>query len=162
MKRCNLENFRVVRSCTDAADTSKGRTNTYPKKTARRRRACAALLLCESFFFEQNRAAATPVLCYAVTLNDFLACSKNDEKRAQVIGEAGRDGTSTERERAQRQQTSSSNGITSSQTFPGPCTLWTVLGGWRGVGLGAYPKDICCCGNDGDGGGERRRVCGDA
>ena len=32
------------------------------------------LLLNESFFLEQNRVAATLVLCYAVTLNDFLAC----------------------------------------------------------------------------------------
>ena len=32
------------------------------------------LLLNESFFLEQNRFAATLVLCYAVTLNDFLAC----------------------------------------------------------------------------------------
>ena len=32
------------------------------------------LLLNESFCREQNRAAATPVLCYAVTLIEFLAC----------------------------------------------------------------------------------------
>ena len=32
------------------------------------------LLLNESFCREQNRVAATPVLCYAVALNEFLAC----------------------------------------------------------------------------------------
>ena len=31
-------------------------------------------ILGESFFLEQNRAAATTVLCYAITPNEFLAC----------------------------------------------------------------------------------------
>ena len=58
-----------VRSSTYVTQTCQVRTNIFPKEE------CGLhFLLNESFCREQNRVAATPVLRYVVTLNEFLAC----------------------------------------------------------------------------------------
>ena len=78
-----------VRSCTDAADTCQGRTNTYPKAT-RRRRAWAAPPPQRVVFPEPSRHNPGSVLrSHTQRVSGLL---KNDEKRAEVIGKARQDG----------------------------------------------------------------------
>ena len=89
---------------------------------------------------------------------------KNDEKRAEVIGKAGRDG-------GKELQTRSGKGLNdgkqvrrmeSERLRPSPSRedfeKFSAVG--AGYASGPCPKKICCSRNDGDGGVGRRKVCG--
>ena len=93
------------------------------------------LLPNESFCREQNRVAATLVLCYAVT--SFLH------------GKGLYDGKERRRMKSERGRHSPTRAV--SENF-------SAVG--AGYASGPYTKSVCCSRNDGDGGVERREVCG--